>query len=510
MFDRIIKPNITFFLFLGYFAFYICLGMIITYPGEAPYNLILDADNQRVFSDLTKIDHDHYRISVHPLLLFLIQPVMLLTAGITHNSLLAVVLVQSACGATSVALLMSIFNRLNISFVLSVCLCLIFGFSFSTMLFSSVPETFIFAGTSLIGFCYFIMILLDRSGDLNKREFIGVIFFGTFCFGITITNYLFFIIGISILSKYRKGIKRRFCTFALCLITTIGIALLLCVIQSAAWPQCPTFWDSIIKASTGEEKYEELNYISAIGVIKNPVGWITQFALLPIISSHPELLIMDDGFYFIAFSSYGPLRLSIVVLFYMLVLFSIVIGIRAYLQGNTNIKYAKSLRNNTANLILLLVSLGWISQFVLHLFYGSQGSFLYSQHNLFMLFIIFAISANSLRGRIYQACTIVLCAFVPLEAILNCVSFRETAQLLMRVFNFSYDPGYALLISIVCCFFFGLFIFVINRCLKDKRERAKGGSYLILSPTKFMYLLFESYCLVTIMGTVFTWLQQLN
>lgn len=60
-------------IFCSAFLLYLFLGMCLSYYTAFDTNMFFGADNARVFQDLTNITGEHYRVSVHPLLIFYLE-----------------------------------------------------------------------------------------------------------------------------------------------------------------------------------------------------------------------------------------------------------------------------------------------------------------------------------------------------------------------------------------------------------------------------------------------------
>lgn len=108
-------------------------------------------------------------------------------------------------------------------------------------------------------------------------------FFGIISFGITITNYAFFLIPLIFLCRQRYDVGKRAAPFCLiniiCLVAIVALSLL----QNATWPQCPLFWSSILDSINGIQPYEEFNYISTDFSLSKIYEWIKQLFVYPLI-----------------------------------------------------------------------------------------------------------------------------------------------------------------------------------------------------------------------------------
>lgn len=413
------SKKIATFLFLFFFTLFLFLGSLITLPTSPTLNAIFSADNARVFGDMAKVDYDHYRIKVHPLFLILVQPVVHLMTGITGNPLFSVLIVEAAAGSGVCAFLFLILNKFQISQIRSLTLVAILGFAFSSMIFSSIPETFMLAALGLIAFWHFaIKASRAERRVFSRSEFAIVIFFGIISFGITITNYIFFLIPLIFLCRQRYDAGRRAAPFFLvniiCLVAIVALSLL----QNAAWPQCPLFWSSILDSINGIQPYEEFNYISTDFSLSKIYEWIKQLFVYPLIGGTPAIAQAPNGLPTIVFTHLDLLPKIAVVAFWAT---SIYLLITFVARKDCAIERTPSERTSLAYL-----SASWLGNCALHFFYSPDAAFLYSPHSLFLAFLCLGImsprSAQPLRMN-----NIFLGAFLVIEIAWNSRTFLQTA-----------------------------------------------------------------------------------
>lgn len=198
-------------LFIVMFAFYVFCGMCISYPVSFESNIFFSADNQRAFSDLMEITGNHYRIKVHPAFLFLAEAPALVLDGIVNHQRMTVIIMEAFCGSMSAYVFYSILEKKGVDLKVRSLTTAIYAFSFSHLIFSTVPETYIFANLGLISYWYFILLASEKQGDFNKKEIFLLCFFGCISFGITLTNYCSYLVGLVYLTsrryKKKRGIK---------------------------------------------------------------------------------------------------------------------------------------------------------------------------------------------------------------------------------------------------------------------------------------------------------------
>lgn len=289
--------KIYYFAFL--FSFYIFLGICISYPITYDTdNIFFSADNRRAFFDMVNITGSHYRIKVHPELLILVQAPTLLLNGFVNHHRMTVIVMEAFCGTLSGYIFYEILKCRKIEVHIRKLVTAIYVFSFSNIIFSTVPETFIFANLGLISYWYFILLALEQDKKFTIQEVFLLIFWGCINFGITLTNYGSYLIGLVCLLIKRYGKKdwvKLF--FKINVINSIFIVFL-CLFQKFIWKQAPLFWESIIVGIKGGG-YEELNYMNWNININKTILWIKQTMVYPIFS--PDVYI-SNRIYFGGFS----------------------------------------------------------------------------------------------------------------------------------------------------------------------------------------------------------------
>lgn len=414
------------------FMIYIFLGICISYK-MIDTNIFFGADNVRVFEDLTCIKGDHYRTKVHPLFLLLAETVTLFFNGIVNYPEMSVILLEAFCGAMSVSLFYSILKRMNTDYLIRSLFTFIYGFSFSILIFSTVPETFIFSSVGLIGFWYFLVLISGGNDSLSNKEFILLVFFGIICFGFTLTNYTFYIVGMIYLLLCRYEKKEAVKLFFKINIINVIIIIVLCGFQRFIWTDCPFFWTSIIEGICGHG-YEETQYMDWSFTFSKTVTWIKQIAFAPLLSSDVYLRNPKENYHPILFSDYAlPVKL-LLVSFYLLSVGCIFFALIKRLK--------KFDLKKDGYMIAFLVS--YVGNLVLHYFYGYNECFMYSPHYLFYFLIIFGISLESIvNKKVKKNITLGLLLFCVVEFINNLSYFFKTAHLALSTVNSSILLTYA-------------------------------------------------------------------
>lgn len=451
-------------LFGLFLCFYIFLGTVMSYSTALENNLFFHADNARVFADLTDIDYYHKRISVHPLLLLIAQPIVSLVEGLTCSAEMAVIIIEAICGAGMVASFAALLEAQGVSGSRRLLFSCLLGVSFSTMLFSAIPETFIFSGVCLVGFWAFAAHSARRAGPLSRSESLIVVFFGVVCFGVTITNYVSFLIGLVYLLKMRglRGgmiFKRFLAINAACAV----LVLFLCEIQHAAWPYCPRFWTSMVDSIFRGAQYEETLYMSFSVGFDKTLEWLREMLCYPLAA--PDVFLGDvQGYPMILFGQYNIVLKALIVVFYAAGAVAILHRIRVAVKGDEPM------------LLFWFLVAALAMNLCLHYVYGPLEAFIYSPHYFFLVLAVLAISFDGARARgLRRAVFILIAAVVILVFCDNLIRFFNAADIAIAFAGSFYSRKLALVVAL----FVGVMFFVVAYLLR-KVVHLAGIDWVVL------------------------------
>lgn len=376
-------------LFFSCFLVYLSFGCAITPPLPADafsineFDFYWGADSNRAFSDATSIlsGNGHYRIKVHPLFLILVQPLALVLQGVTGSATLSMVILQSGAAAGMVACFYAILRRFEVQVPIRVMFSIIFAMSFSNIVFAAVPETFIFAGLGLIGFWCYLTRIVDRCSDLSRVEVICLVFFGVISFGITITNFVAYLIGMVYLYAARRRYLRLKSIFSTIAMVVLGIVLLV-LWQTFVWPGVAPFWDSFLSAASGQEAYEETRYMNFSFSASKTVVWAKQGFLYPLIS--PEMAFVEGKG--IRFGSFGLVQCIGLMALAALAVLALILFFR----------HQKEHRLKRITVIFLCIA--YACNLALHYMYGYGEVFIYSPHFLFLPLVALALCLSFMKN----------------------------------------------------------------------------------------------------------------
>lgn len=433
------------------FTFYACLGMGLSRLQQPPRcDFFFGADSIRVYGDLTQVQGGHYRIKVHPLLLLLLQPVYHLFAGIVHHPRTTVALMGAAAG-TALAYCVYRTARVLLSDIrLARLLTAVLACSFSHMLFSAVPETFIFAGMFLALFWWFVIAMLrSPSFSFGRRENLLLLFFGVASFGVTLTNFMQYGIGLALLvwakeMRWRDRARR----FAGLAGGSLLLSAALALFQQAVWKNAPFFvwtylapavrriWDAppwFLPVRYADKIYhglafEEARYMNFQFSAEKAVRWLDgmfhhSFFAGPLSLWHdPKDLLRAV----VSFSGSYPAALVCTGVFFLLFGFGLVFYFR------------ERRKERCVGLALLLALAG---NMALHFVYGSPETLLYTPHFLFLVVLLFGLGAESLSARVLPFVRGFLVSFAATELAVNLYAYRALVRCTV---SFLHTPPYSI------------------------------------------------------------------
>jgi hypothetical protein len=348
---RAIVSGVLFF--LVFFSFYFYISETFARAGFFnKNNLLFEIDASRGVGDMTVFDAYHYRTTVHPLYVLLVNPVGISLQHFFSSPDDTAAFMTSIFGALGVLLSFVLFYCYSQKLFPSLMLAGLFGFSSSQIFLSTTPDTSSLAICSVIT-TYILFYLSLRSQKCRPAVWILA---GLFSFSITITNFVQTLICFLICSYLNQSGKKIIRTlgqgmvFAL---TVVIIAGMLAVLQKAIYP-------STIHFIFFRQFKEETHYASFL-IFQQPLTVLWElfkaFFVINVVAPIPNTIdanLAIPYFSFAKFRGYFPLGwLALAVWLPCLAL-----GVYASLRE----------RKNTVFLIGVLCCLGFNG--VLHSVYG--------------------------------------------------------------------------------------------------------------------------------------------
>ena len=408
---KINEKNIEKYLFIISMLVMTFMGLVLFYNFDFKnnLNLLFDSDSARVIGDASSYFYKHYRSTVHPLFVLIIQPLCYLLNGLTIDRMISLVIISSLATSTTVVYIYKILNTIKSNPKQNIIISLIYLFSFGNIVFTAGIEVYNFAVLFIILLWYYYVI--KRNKTFDKYSYIILILLGISTAAITITNFIiyFIILGLLFITK-KINLKKA---ILLSLVTIIGLVSLN-TLQHFVWKSTPLMWQ---KELTDEKEYVTINKTN-IDSIKNVVKNDYYNSL---IASNIKVKVIKNNFYngenyILTFPKTNYVNIFLITLFYLLLIILIV----------RNIK--KDLFLNLGLFATLLFNTG------LHIIYGNNSTYLYSLHFIYIFILLFGINLSYEKSdRIKSISKIFLPLFFIIETIINSYYFAKLVQIVSKI-----------------------------------------------------------------------------
>lgn len=366
---------------IGFFCLYLLTGLHFTYKYDTvnPDNLFFEADIHRVFHDLTTYDFDHYRSSVHPLFMLLFFPIVRMMKILFIDPIVSVLIIQAILGTINIYLVKYILEKMNVMKSLKLLLIMIYGFSFSNLVFVGIPETFVFACFFLLSSWAYAFHLIGISKKLGTKEYMFLVLFGVTALAVTVTNIAHFCIILFIVLFYKHSEKSVIKNVVISFLKTLGIVLVsfvltigLANIQQAIFPATSNFFNYLIdfvKNKDHGERYYIVRSVSIVNITNVIKGMFLNNIISPNISIYNNMMWFDK----MGVLSYFSLFIEITLFSY---------GLYSKIKLH---KLKSDYVYICGFLLAILFNIG------LHIFYGNEITFLYSQHFTFLIILLLGV-----------------------------------------------------------------------------------------------------------------------
>lgn len=402
-------------LFLSFLFLYITIGFWLCYNNTfiiTDNNIFFGSDCARVYTDLTTPIASHYRITVHPLMVLLLQPVVSFLNIFFHDAHRAVIVLQSLIAASNVCLIFSILKSLTKNKSTSLIFASLYGVSFSTLIFTALPETYIFSAFFQLLLWNYAIDLTKKSSSLEWKNILIVALLGVMSTGIILSNVITFLITVIWLlwSVYKKDWKRGLMNFAKITLTFCALLISLAWIQKYCFIHVPFFLEKLGKAFNGPEHFEDFKYLDLTFSWEKLNDTLVQMFAAPVLA--PDLLLI-------------PGQSETLPDFQINCGFSwknLISGVSLYL-----LPLIMMFRRTKHTSLLVTIAVILLLNFIMLFFYGSKECFIYSQNYLYLIFIFAGVLINNHLNIFYRL-------FFQLAIILNLLTLR---QIDITIFNFT-------------------------------------------------------------------------
>ncbi len=375
-------------LFLTFFIIYTIIGIIISYPNDAIYeyfDFIYGIDCPRIFNLVTTLKTQSFNI--HTLIPIQFQPLTYLINSIINNMRISVILLQAIlAGGINTMMFLFLKNIIKKDIKISLLLTAIYGFSFAMILFTGVPESYIYSAFFFMCLIYYIFYLIfSGAKNLSIANIFILTFFGVSVTGISTSNLIGFIVGIVFLINkiYPKQIKIQLNTFLKFTAIFIILSIIISSFEQLAYPKSTALLGSIGTVFSGH--CGQTKYLSFGFDIKNIFNTIAQTYIYPIIALPYHL-----SKYNVVFYNYQILNSSKLLQFKFAPennLFTIALTSIFYLIPiGLYIKNFKKQKENATYISFLAVYI--LINFFMSAVYDSKECFMYSLNSLFAVFML--------------------------------------------------------------------------------------------------------------------------
>jgi len=312
---------------------------------QAP-SVWFEADTGRVYNNMTERGGTHYRTKVHPLFSIATAPLVYALQKVGIDKDVAVRGLIAFTAGVALVVFFCTLRILNFPIFDSTVFSVLTGVSASAMFFSTIPETFLFGGTTILAVLMFTAISERRS--FSSSFYIGI---SALSLSMTVTNWM---AGIaSTLANHSPQRTVRITIDAFVVVTVLW------AVQHAIFPTAEFFLFSA----------EERHYVfdkNAGGVLEKSTVFFLHSVVMPEFRVSENLWTDDWPSLSVQHSSINfdsPLKLAITTSWILTLAF----GLLGMWKDPNHRKFK----------VVIAAILG--GQFVLHMVYGDE-TFLYSLH----------------------------------------------------------------------------------------------------------------------------------
>ena len=339
-------------------------------------DLFFQADSRYAVENLTQLTAHHYkRVHLHPTFVIMFNPIGEGINAIVHQPQITASIICALFGGLNIGLLIYFFTLLKLPNQWSLLFGIVFGLSSTQLVFSIVPDTYIFSATGVI-------LLLIAGLKKWKIQYWALI--TAYLLGITITNVVpaalatfFFVFSGRIQQVWEKRAKViQYCTI------TGGVILILSLIQKAVFD---LWMFSFISRADKEQNFMFIPHNLSEG-LQRVVALAEHIFIFNIVAPLSSLVdhTLREGVQLLSFQ-HSSLASYSTIGFVALVLWLVFLGIGIRLT----VKY-KLYQLTFVKACLAILSF----HFILHFLYGDD-LMLYSAH---WTAIVFGLAAYMLKS----------------------------------------------------------------------------------------------------------------
>ena len=187
----ILHKNIYTVLFCSFFFLYLSLGLFIVYYSgvitDLNFDLVHSIDSGAAYWQLYL--NDHIAARKHPLIHVFLNPIIFMLKEFFRDPKLLEIVLQSLLQSTVICFVYKILFKLTNRMSLSLLFSLVYGFSYTAILFAIFPDVYAFAATGqILFFSYFIYCYFNAKNKLDFKNFLVLVFLSVMGYGINLIN----------------------------------------------------------------------------------------------------------------------------------------------------------------------------------------------------------------------------------------------------------------------------------------------------------------------------------
>lgn len=391
-------------LFAGAWAFYGLLAYTLASQTHAQgSDCCFGLDQMRVLGSLAQQNMDPFHSNVHPLFVLFVRPVVMLLAwGFSAPAVHVILALQTALAALSVVLVRAYCLRVSNHNPLSWCLTGLYLFSCSQMLYSSLVESFIYAGCSLAAMHYVFL----RAQKLGMPALAA---WGVMAFSVTITNVAqFFILAFLHMRQNRQGWVYYARIIAVVMLAVTGLSL----VQKQLYPQTEPYY-TLASSIASEARFVSWSPVEREDA-HLPQEYSGNYALTY------ATTVLTQGWLFVPLRS-SPNRAGRI----MFDNISSQVWFGNVMLLITIVSAAVAVRSAAGPALCLLFNLA------LHAIYGLFTGYIYTQHFLFLMPFLIAHGYAKLPQPWQRPLLLLLCLMLCYEAVHNLQGFANLYSVLL-------------------------------------------------------------------------------
>ena len=382
---------------------------------------VFDADLGLWTIDLARPQGPHGRTLVHPLAVLFFNPLgsalrwLLQAAGVGFAARLSASLLCAAGGGAAVGAFRLLLHRLGVAPARARAWALVFALSASQVVFSALPESFVFSALGLV-------VVYTVAANPGAREWSRVAA-GVFAFGVTVTNLGAVALARSAGLSWRESTRRAAAVVGRHVVLVLLLAAALSLVQVAVYPTAHVFFRPEPLGSAYRLAVEGLPSPGAVA--RRGLEVASHLGFVCLAAPRVTVRVTDESGTKVDFPPrpWRALRPAG--------------GVHAVLWGLLLLGGAHGVRGalaagNDRRRGILAALVGWlVLQAALHLVFGTS-LFLYSAHWTFAVVVLTAVGVEStLRssGKRAGLLMVALCAVVVLQALANAALVADILRL---------------------------------------------------------------------------------